>query len=123
MKPLLSMVGAGLLVWLVATTLFGMQALAEAALGTIGPLVAVCGSWLLIERTMKRDATQVTPMMLKLFAAKMLFFGLYLVLAVLRLGMQPVPFMVSFTMAFVTLYLLEAFYLQRLFADGLRASR
>jgi hypothetical protein len=123
MKPLLSMVGAGLLVWLVATTLLGMQAATEAALGTIGPLVATCGSWLLIERTMKRDATQVTPMMMKLFAAKMLFFGLYLVLAVVRLGMRPVPFMVSFTIAFVTLYLLEALYLQRLFANGLRASR
>jgi hypothetical protein len=123
MKPLLSMVGAGLLVWLVATTLLGMQASTEAALGTIGPLVAACGSWLLIERTMKRDAAQVTPMMVKLFAAKMLFFGLYLVLAVVRLGMRPVPFMVSFTMAFITLYLLEALYLQRLFANGLRASR
>jgi len=123
MKPLLSMVGAGLLVWLVATTLLGMQAATEAALGTIGPLVAACGSWMLIERTMKRDAAQVTPMMMKLFAAKMLFFGLYLVLAVVRLGMRPVPFMVSFTMAFITLYLLEALYLQRLFANGLRASR
>jgi hypothetical protein len=37
--------------------------------------------------------------------------------------MRPVPFMVSFTSAFVTLYLMEALYLQRLFADGLRASR
>jgi hypothetical protein len=123
MKPLLSMGGAGLLVWLVATSLLGMQAATEAAFGTLGPLVAACGSWALIERTMKRDATQVTPMMVKLFAAKMLFFGLYLVLAVLPLGMRPVPFMVSFTLAFVTLYLLEAFYLQRLFAGSLRASR
>jgi hypothetical protein len=123
MKPLLSMVGAGLLVWLVATTLLGMQAATAAALGTIGPLVAACGSWMVIERTMKREPTQVTPMMMKLFAAKMLFFGLYLVLAVVRLGMPPVPFMVSFTMAFVTLYLMEAVYLQRLFANGLRASR
>jgi len=123
MKPLLSMGGAGLLVWLVATTLLGMQAANEAAMGTIGPLVAACGSWILIERTMKRDATQVTPMMMKLFAAKMLFFGLYLVLAILRLGMRPVPFMVSFTIAFVALYLLEAVYLQRLFTGSLRASR
>jgi hypothetical protein len=53
----------------------------------------------------------------------MLFFGLYLVLAILRLGMRPVPFMVSFTIAFVALYLLEAVYLQRLFTGSLRASR
>jgi len=53
----------------------------------------------------------------------LLFFGLYLVVAILRLQMRPVPFMVSFTMDFVTLYLLEALYLQRLFADGLRESR
>jgi hypothetical protein len=123
MKPVLSMLGASLLVWLVATTLLGMPVVAETALGALGPLAAACGSWMLIERTMKRDPTQVTPLMMKLFAGKMLFFGLYLVLAVVSLGMRPVPFMVSFTSAFVTLYLMEALYLQRLFADGLRASR
>jgi hypothetical protein len=123
MKSLLTMVGASLLVWLMATTLLGTQALAETGLGTLGPLVAACGSWMLIERTMRRDATQVTPMMLKLFAAKMLFFGLYLVIAIMTLRMRPVPFMVSFTSAFVAMYLIEAFHLQRLFADGLRASR
>jgi hypothetical protein len=123
MKPLLTMIGAGLLVALLATTVFGMQASAEAALGTLGPLVAACGSWMLIERTMKRDATQVTPMMLKLFAAKMLFFGLFVVAMVLGLRVRPVPFLVSFTSAFVALYLIEALHLQRLFADGLRASR
>lgn len=92
-------------------------------MGTLGPLVAASGSWMLIERTMRRNATHVTPMMVKLFAVKMLFFGLYLVIAIVALGMRPVPFTITFTSAFVTLYLLEAFYLQRLFADGLRASR
>jgi hypothetical protein len=123
MKPLLTMVGASLVVWLMATTVSGMAAVPEAALGTLGPLVAACGSWMLIERTMRRHATQVTPMMLKLFAVKMLFFGLFVVIAIVALGMRPVPFMITFTSAFVTLYLLEAFYLHRLFADGLRASR
>jgi hypothetical protein len=123
MKPVVSMVGASLLVWLVATSLLGMPAAGVAALGVLGPLAAACGSWVLIERTMKRDPSQVTPLMMKLFAGKMLFFGLYLVIAVVGWGMRPVPFMVSFTSAFVTLYLMEALYLQRLFADGLRASR
>jgi hypothetical protein len=131
MKPLLWMVGAGLLIWLVATTLLGSQAsqvsLAETglgvALGVIGPLVATCGSWVLIVRTMRRDPTQVTALMMKSFAAKLLFFGLYVVLVVTVLKLRPVPFVVSFTSAFITLYLIEAFYLQRLFAEGLRASR
>jgi hypothetical protein len=123
MKPLLTMVGAGLVVGLMAMTLLGMPAVVEAALGTLGPVVVACGSWMLIERTMKRDPSQVTPMMLKLFAAKMLFFGLYLVVAVIGLKLRPVPFVVSFTSAFVTMYLIEALHLQRLFADGLRASR
>jgi hypothetical protein len=122
MKPLVTMVGAGLLVGLMATTLFGSQVFAETALGTLGPLVAACGSWLLIERTMRRDSTQVTPMMMKLFAVKMLFFGAFVVAAILGLRLRPVPFMVSFTSAFVAMYALEAFYLQRLFAAGLRAS-
>ncbi len=123
MKPLVTMVGASLLVWLTATTVSGMAVAPEAAMGTLGPLVAASGSWMLIERTMRRNATHVTPMMVKLFAVKMLFFGLYLVIAIVALGMRPVPFTITFTSAFVTLYLLEAFYLQRLFADGLRASR
>jgi hypothetical protein len=123
MKPLITMVGAGLLVGLMATSLLGRPVLAETALGTLGPLVAACGSWIVIERTMKRDPTQVTPTMLKLFAVKMLFFGAFVVAAVLGLQLRPVPFMVSFTSAFVVMYLLEALYLQRLFAAGLRASR
>ncbi len=123
MKPLLTMVGAGLLVGLMATTLLGMPVLAETALGVLGPMGAACGSWMLIERTMRRDPTQVTPMMMKLFAVKMLFFGGFVVAAVLGLHLRPAPFMVSFTSAFVVMYFLEAFYLQRLFAAGLRASR
>jgi hypothetical protein len=123
MKPLLTMVGAGLLVGLMATTLLGMPVFTETALGTLGPLVAACGSWMVIERTMRRDPTQVTPMMVKLFAVKMLFFGAFVVAALLGLRLRPVPFMVSFTSAFVVMYFLEALYLQRLFAVGLRASR
>ena len=123
MKPLITMMGAGLLVGLMATSLLGMPVVIETALGTLGPLVAACGSWMVIERTMRRDPTQVTPMMLKLFAGKMLFFGAFVVAAVLGLRLRPVPFMVSFTSAFVVMYLLEAIYLQRLFAAGLRASR
>ena len=123
MKPLLSMVGAGLLVGLLATTVLGAQAALEISLGTAGPLLAACGSWMVIERTMRRDPTQVTPLMMTLFVAKMLFFGAFVVGAVLGLHLRLVPFMVSFTSAFVTLYLIEALYLQRLFAAGLRASR
>jgi len=88
-----------------------------------GPLAATCGSWVLIERTMRRDPGQVTPLMIKAFAGKLVFFGLYVVLMVSVLALRPVPFVVSFTSAFITLYLIEAFYLQRLFAEGLRASR
>jgi hypothetical protein len=123
MKPLLSMVGAGLLAGLLATTVLGAQAAVEVSLGTLGPLLASCGSWMLIERTMRRDPTQVTPLMMKLFAVKMLLFGVFVVAALLGLRLRPVPFLVSFTSAFVTLHLVEALYLQRLFADGLRASR
>jgi hypothetical protein len=123
MKPLLTMVGAGLVVGLVATIVFGMQASLEAAVGTAGPLLATCGSWMVIERTMRRDPTQVTPTMLTLFAAKMLFFGLFVVAALVGLHARPVPFLASFTSAFITLYLIEAIHLQRLFTDGLRATR
>ena len=118
MKPLITMVGAGLLVGLMATSLLGMPVVLETTLGTLGPLVAACGSWIVIERTMKREPTQVTPTMLKLFAVKMLFFGAYVAVMLKVVGLHPIPFVVSFTGYFIALYLTEALLMRRLFAGG-----
>jgi hypothetical protein len=47
----------------------------------------------------------------------MVFFATYVTLAIAVLAMQPVPFVASFVGYFVTLYLVEALSLRRLFAS------
>ena len=49
---------------------------------------------------------------------KMLFFGTYVALMLRVVGLQPLPFVVSFTGYFIALYLTEALLMRRLFAGG-----
>ena len=94
--------------------------------GILGPLAAVGGSWALMVRTFRRSPAQLTAVMTAAFAVKMLFFAVYVTLAVAVLALPPVPFVVSFTTAFVALYAAEAVELRSLLAGpstSLRASR
>jgi hypothetical protein len=91
---------------------------AEVLLGMIAPLAAACVSWVLTERTYRRDPPALTGMMTAAFAAKMLFFGAYVALMVKVVGLRPMPFVVSFTAYFIALYLTEALLMRRLFAGG-----
>jgi hypothetical protein len=91
--------------------------LTEILLGIIGPLVVASVSWVLMERTHKRDPERLTPLMVKAFAGKMVFFGVYVAVALGVLSLRPVPFIVSFTSSFVALHLVEALCLRRLLAS------
>ena len=74
----------------------------------LGPLLAVSGSWVMVERTARTNPGGMTSVMLTAFAVKMGFFALY-VIAVLGLpGVDRTPFVVSFTAYFVALYAVEA---------------
>jgi hypothetical protein len=88
----------------------------EILLGAIAPLVVASGTWVLMERTYTRNPEQLTPLMVKAFAAKMVFFGVYVAVMLRGLSLRPLPFMVSFTSSFVALHLIEAFCLRRLLA-------
>jgi hypothetical protein len=85
---------------------------AEWICGLAGPFVAVAGSWLALDRALRRGA-DVSGVLLKAFAVKFVFFGLYVAVMVRGLALQPKPFIVSFACAFVTLYAVEAWLLQR----------
>jgi F0F1-type ATP synthase assembly protein I len=91
---------------------------AEVLLGMLAPLLATAVSWVLIERTFKRDPQQLTGLMIGAFGAKMLFFGAYVAVMFTVIGVQPVPFIASFTGYFIALYLTEALLMRRLFAGG-----
>jgi hypothetical protein len=116
MKPVAWMAGAGVASWAAATALAGMTAALEIALGVIGPLIVTGGFWVLAERTYRRDPARMTALMIKAFAGKMVFFGLYVAVVLAVLSVRPLPFVVTFTSAFIVLHAMEAIHLQRLFA-------
>jgi hypothetical protein len=91
---------------------------AAVLLGMAAPLAAAGVSWILTERTYKRDPQALTGLMTAAFAVKMLFFGTYVALMLRVVGLQPLPFVVSFTGYFIALYLTEALLMRRLFAGG-----
>ena len=102
------MAGASVGGWIVATVLFGRQTGAAVFLGMIAPLVAAVGSWLWIERAHRRDPRRVTGILMAGFAGKAVFFGGYVVVVLRVLGVRPAPFIASFTVFFIGLYLVEA---------------
>ena len=89
-------------------------------LGVLGPLVVVCVSWVLMARTFRRDPSKLTSLMMAAFAAKMVFFAAYVALAMTLGAVRPVPFVASFVVSFVLLYLVEALSLRRMLAAGSR---
>jgi hypothetical protein len=109
--------------WLLAIAIVPNAPRAEWLLGMLGPLVAVAASWVAIERAHRRDAVQVSAVLLKAFPVKALFFAGYVVVMLRGLALRPVPFIVSFSCYFVALYAVEALLLQRLSSRGLRGAR
>jgi hypothetical protein len=91
--------------------------------GMAGPLVAVTLTWLLTERVHQQRPEALMSLMVGGFAVKIVFFGAYVAVMLRVLSLRPAPFIVSFTLYFIGLYLTEALYLRRLYLRQLTASR
>ena len=72
------------------------------------------GFILMLERASRRTPEVLTRLLVRAFVTKMVVFGLYVVLATTVMSLDVVAFFVSFTLYFVALYLVEAFYVYRL---------
>jgi hypothetical protein len=83
--------------------------------GMTGPLVVAVGSWVLAERTYRRNPARLTSLMVAAFGVKLVFFAAYVAIALKLLSVRPLPFVVTFTASFITFHLVEAFWLRRLF--------
>lgn len=101
---------------LVAAAVSARERRLAIVLGMAAPLLAAGVSWVLTERTYKRNPERLTALMMSGFAAKMVFFGAYVAVMLEVLHLQPVPFVASFTAYFIALYLVEALLMRRLFA-------
>ena len=123
MKLIAGMIAICTVGWLVAAAALGTQTGVEVLCGMLGPLAMACGTWVLTERTWRLHPERLTSMLIAAFAGKMVFFGAYVAVMLKALTLRAVPFVVSFTCAFIVLHLMEALGLRNLFADAARASR
>jgi hypothetical protein len=83
-------------------------------LGIVGPLFVAGASWVLAERTWRREPERLTAVMIAAFAGKMVFFAGYVAFMLSVLSVRPVPFVASLTTSFIALHLAEALALKRL---------
>jgi hypothetical protein len=74
------------------------------------------GTILLVEQTTRANIQALTSRMTIAFVAKMVFYATYVSVAIALLGIDPVPFTISFTFYFVALQITEALYFKTLFA-------
>jgi hypothetical protein len=121
MKPVWWMAGLGVVSWLGILSLFGRDVGVAALAGLLAPLAIAAGSWVLMERTYRRNPGALTRVILGAFIGKMVFFGAYVAVVLSVLPVRPMPFVVSFTAYFICLHVMEAMCLRRLLAGGLHS--
>jgi len=83
--------------------------------GIVGPIIGAGGSFWFVARAHRRDPQSVTKAMIQAFAFKFAFFGAYVVVMLKGFSVNRSPFIISFVLSLVGLYLTEALFLQRLF--------
>jgi hypothetical protein len=105
------------------TFLIGPGIRPELWLGMLGPLASAVVSWIAMQRQHNRRPEGLTALMIKAFAAKMVFFAGYITVLVSFDLVQPIPFVVSFAGYFIALHMVEAIGLRRLQMSGLPASQ
>jgi len=127
MRALWLMAGVSLLGGLGAVFVFGPASSVEVAAGFAAPLLSGGGSATLTERMYRLQPERVLPLMMTGFVVKMAFFGVYVAVMLSVVGLQPVPFVLSLTAAFIALHMIEALQLRRLYAGsaawGVRGTR
>jgi hypothetical protein len=114
MIPIAWMAGAGLLSWLAVSAIGGDRVNPEALVGLLGPLVSACVTWLAAEWVWRSAPERLTGVMIVGFAIKLVFFALYLGIALRVLSLRPVPFVSAFVSYFIALYAMQALFLRRL---------
>jgi hypothetical protein len=117
MKPFWWMGGASVASWLLVAAIPGFADDREVLFGMLAPLAGAAATWVLVARTFGSHPEWLTSLMVAAFAAKLVFFGVYVTVMLTVLSLRPVPFVVSFTAYFITLHLVEALCLQRFFAE------
>ena len=98
------------------TTLIAPAHTLPAFLGMLAPLVVGLGTILLGEQTTRTNMLALTSRLTIAFIVKMVFYAAYVSVAIAVLGVDPMAFVISFTIYFVSLQIIEAVYLKTLLA-------
>ena len=92
---------------------------AELVVGMAAPLVVAVATMVVVERVYRRDPRQLTPVLVKAFGAKMVFFGGYVWAVMTLTSLSPTPFVLSFCVSFIGLHMTEAWLLRSWFANAI----
>jgi len=111
------MIGSSVASWAAITAAGGASFNPELAFGMAAPLAGAAISWRAVERMHARAPERVTSVLIAGFAAKMVFFGIYVGLLG-ALWLRPRPLVVAFAVSFLVLHAIEAGYLRTLLARG-----
>jgi len=111
------MIGSSVASWAAVTAAAGWGVNPELAFGMAAPLAGAAVSWRAIERTHAIAPERLTSVLVTGFAAKMIFFGMYVGLLG-ALWLRPRPLVVAFGASFLVLHLIEAGYLRTLLSRG-----
>ena len=122
MTPLSWMIGASIGAWLIVSIAAPVPVNPELLWGMLGPLVSAVATWIAVVLTQRSAPERITTVLVAGFAAKFVFFGVYMITMLQVVALRPVPFAVAFTSYFIALYMMEALFLKRLFVDGMRSS-
>ncbi len=87
----------------------------EIFLGMIAPLLIGTVSISFLFNSHQKAPENVTKVMIKSFAAKMIIYGLYFIYIFTFYTFNPLPFILSFLVYFVTLHMSEALFLKSIF--------
>lgn len=109
--------------WALVALVYAPAASRAVVFGLAAPVASAAITWILIALAQRRNPAGVSGVMMAAFVAKMVFFGVYVVVMLRGLDLPAVPFVVSFTIAFVLLYAIEAVMLRRLFGAAVSESR
>ena len=108
------MAGAAIGSWLVLSAAGGDRVNPESFFGMAGPLVAVCASWIAVQRAHHAAPERVMAVMIVWFALKFVFFGAYVAVMIGLFELRQVPFVTVFVSYFIALYAMQALFLRRL---------
>ena len=118
MKLVWWMLSGSILTALILTVLIQPAIRLELWTGMMGPLASAIASWMAMRRKHIRRPEGLTALMIKAFAAKIIFFAVYITVFVGSGWVKPIPFVISFISYFLALHLMEVIGLRRIQASG-----